>query len=36
MTTHAVAETVLEAAVSRIGRLPAVLEPPRLLHIAGI
>ena len=36
MTTHAVAEAVLEAAVARIGRLPAVLEPPRLLHIAGI
>jgi homoserine dehydrogenase len=36
MTTHAVAESVLEAAVARIGRLPSVLEPPRLLHIAGI
>ena len=36
MTTHAVADSVLEAAVARIGRLPAVLEPPRLLHIAGI
>ena len=36
MTTHAVAEAVLEAAVARIGRLPSVLEPPRLLHIAGI
>jgi homoserine dehydrogenase len=36
MTTHAVAEAVLDAAVARIARLPAVLEPPRLLHIAGI
>ncbi|MFM8821039.1 MAG: homoserine dehydrogenase, partial [Phenylobacterium sp.] len=36
MTTHAVAEAVLKAAVARIGRLPVVLEPPRLLHIAGI
>ena len=36
MTTHAVAETILDAAVARIGRLPVVLEPPRLLHIAGI
>jgi homoserine dehydrogenase len=36
MTTHAVAEAVLAAAVDRIGRLPAVLEPPRLLHIASI
>jgi homoserine dehydrogenase len=36
MTTHAVAEVVLAAAVDRIGRLPAVLEPPRLLHIASI
>jgi hypothetical protein len=31
-----VAESVLDAAVARIARLPAVLEPPRLLHIAGI
>jgi homoserine dehydrogenase len=36
MTTHAVAESLLTAAVMRIGQLPAVLEPPRLLHIAGI
>ena len=36
MTTHTVAESVLDAAVARISRLPAVLEPPRLLHIAGI
>ena len=36
MTTHTVAESVLDAAVARIARLPAVLEPPRLLHIAGI
>ena len=36
MTTHAVAESVLDAAVARIARLPAVLEAPRLLHIAGI
>ena len=36
VVTHAVAEAVLVAAVGRIGRLPAVLEPPRLLHIAGI
>ncbi|MCA6225237.1 MAG: homoserine dehydrogenase [Phenylobacterium sp.] len=36
MTPHTVAESVLDAAVARIARLPAVLEPPRLLHIAGI
>ena len=36
MTTHAVAESILNAAVARIARLPAVLEAPRLLHIAGI
>lgn len=36
MTTHAVAEAVLDAAIARIAALPAVLEPPRLLHIAGI
>ncbi len=36
MTTHAVAEPLLAAAVLRIGQLPAVLEPPKLLHIAGI
>ena len=36
LTTHSAPETVLEAARTRIGRLPAVLEPPRLLHIAGI
>jgi homoserine dehydrogenase len=36
MTTHAVAGSVLDAAVARIAGLPAVLEAPRLLHIAGI
>jgi homoserine dehydrogenase len=36
MTTHAVAESLLDAAVARIAKLPAVLEAPRLLYIAGI
>ncbi|HVI32923.1 homoserine dehydrogenase [Phenylobacterium sp.] len=36
LTTHAVAESVLMAAVERIAGLPAVLERPRLLRIARI
>ncbi|WP_395674564.1 homoserine dehydrogenase [Phenylobacterium sp.] len=36
LTTHAVAESVLMAAVERIAGLPAVLERPRLLRIAQI
>jgi homoserine dehydrogenase len=36
LTTHAVAESVLTAAVERIAGLPAVLERPHLLRIARI
>jgi len=36
LTTHAVAEAVLEAAIERIADLPAVLDHPRLLRIARI
>ncbi|WP_293904980.1 homoserine dehydrogenase [Phenylobacterium sp.] len=36
LTTHAVAESVLMAAVERIAGLPAVLDRPRLLRIARI
>jgi homoserine dehydrogenase len=36
LTTHAVAESVLMAAVDRIAGLPAVLDRPRLLRIARI
>lgn len=36
LTTHAVAESVLTAAIDRIADLPAVLERPRLLRIARI
>ncbi|MBX3485551.1 homoserine dehydrogenase [Phenylobacterium sp.] len=36
LTTHAVAESVLTAAVKRIADLPAVLDRPRLLRIARI
>jgi homoserine dehydrogenase len=36
LTTHAVAESVLTAAIARISDLPAVLEQPRLLRIAAI
>ncbi len=36
LTTHAVAESVLTAAVERIAGLPAVLDRPRLLRIARI
>lgn len=36
LTTHAVAESVLTAAVERIAELPAVLDRPRLLRIARI
>jgi homoserine dehydrogenase len=36
LTTHAVAESVLTAAVERIAGLSAVLERPRLLRIARI
>ena len=36
LTTHAVAESVLAEAVRRIGELPAMLEPPRLIRIAQI
>ncbi|MEW5684264.1 MAG: homoserine dehydrogenase [Pseudomonadota bacterium] len=36
LTTHAVAESSLAAAVERIASLPAVLDRPRLLRIARI
>jgi homoserine dehydrogenase len=36
LTTHAVAESVLKAAIARIAGLPAVLDRPRLLRIARI
>src|SRR5437899_3059080 len=36
LTTHAVAESVLKAAIEHIAALPAVLERPRLLRIARI
>ena len=36
LTTHAVAESVLKAAIDRIAALPAVLDRPRLLRIAKI
>jgi homoserine dehydrogenase len=36
LTTHAVAESLLTAAVERIAGLPAVLDRPRLLRIARI
>ncbi len=36
LTTHAVAESVLTAAIETIAGLPAVLERPRLLRIARI
>jgi homoserine dehydrogenase len=36
LTTHAVAESVLTAAIDRIANLPAVLDQPRLLRIARI
>jgi homoserine dehydrogenase len=36
LTTHAVAESVLTAAIERIASLPAVLDRPRLLRIARI
>jgi len=36
LTTHAVAESVLMAAIDRIAGLPAVLETPRMLRIARI
>jgi homoserine dehydrogenase len=36
LTTHAVAESSLAAAVERIANLPAVLDRPRLLRIARI
>lgn len=36
LTTHAVAESVLTAAVERIAGLPAVLDRPHLLRIARI
>lgn len=36
LTTHAVAESVLQAAVDRIAGLPVVLDRPRLLRIARI
>ncbi len=36
LTTHAVAESVLEAAIERIAGLSAVLDRPRLLRIARI
>jgi len=36
LTTHAVAESVLTAAIERIANLPSVLDRPRLLRIARI
>jgi homoserine dehydrogenase len=36
LTTHAVAASVLAAAIARIGALPSVLDRPRLLRIAPI
>ena len=36
LTTHAVAESLLTAAIDRIAGLPAVIEQPRLLRIARI
>ena len=36
LTTHAVAESVLTAAIDRIAALPSVLDRPRLLRIARI
>ena len=36
LTTHAVAESVLKAAIARIADLPAVIDQPRLLRIARI
>jgi len=36
LTTHAVAESVLTAAIARIAGLPAVIDKPRLLRIARI
>jgi len=36
LTTHAVAESVLKAAIERIADLPAVIDRPRLLRIARI
>lgn len=36
LTTHAVAESVLTAAIDHIASLPAVLERPKLLRIARI
>jgi len=36
LTTHAVAESVLKAAIGRIAGLPAVIDRPRLLRIARI
>ena len=36
LTTHAVAESVLKAAIERIAGLPSVLDRPRLLRIARI
>jgi homoserine dehydrogenase len=36
LTTHATPESVLLKAVERIGALPTVLEPPRMLRIAPV
>ena len=36
LTTHATPESVLLEAVRRIGALPAMLEPPRMLRIARV
>jgi homoserine dehydrogenase len=36
LTTHAIPESVILKAVERIGALPPVLEPPRMLRIARI
>jgi homoserine dehydrogenase len=36
LTTHDAAESVLNEAVRRMGRLPALLAPPRVIRIARV
>jgi homoserine dehydrogenase len=36
LTTHATPEPVLLRAIARIGALPQVLEPPRMIRIARV
>ncbi len=36
LTTHAVAESALNAAIARIAALPALIEPPRRIRIAPV